>query len=312
MYILNLTGGVGGAKLSLGLKELLAPKDVSFVVNIGDDFEHLGMSICPDLDSLMYTLSGQSNEKTGWGRKGETWNFLEAFSSLGGEDWFKLGDKDLSVHVMRTVLLREGLNLEQVTKRIVERFGIRNLVAPISNDRVQTKIIAKDRTYDFQKYFVHLRSEPEITSVQYSGSDKASISEGAMNALGHEGLSAVIIAPSNPYLSIDPMLSIAGVRRQLKNLETPVVAVSPIVSGKSVKGPTGKIMAEMGVPVSSLSVARHYKDVISALVIDETDEKEAGAIEKLGIDVVISKTLMKTLDDKKNLADNILEYITGI
>ena len=306
---LALTGGVGGAKLCVGLSRILNPSQVVFVVNTGDDFTHLDFSICPDLDTLMYALSAENNEELGWGRKGETWNFLRSFAELGGENWFQLGDKDLAVHVMRKQLLRLGLTLSEVTGELCQRFGISHAVIPMTNEQVATKIQSQGELKSFQKYFVKEKCEPKVEKIMYHGSGHAKPVPAVLEQLGDPDLSGVVICPSNPFLSIDPILSIEAIKSALLSLDVPIVAVSPIIDGSAVKGPTDKIMGELGVSQSSLGVAEHYDDLITHFVLDNKDESLRSDIEALGLRVLVCNTFMKTLDEKAVLADNVIRFI---
>ena len=306
---LAFTGGVGGAKLCVGLSKILNAYDIAFVVNTGDDFTHLDLPICPDLDSLMYALSAQNNEELGWGRKGETWNFLRSFAELGGENWFQLGDRDLAIHVMRKQLLREGFTLAEVTSKLYQRFGISHAVIPMSNDQVATKIQSQGELKSFQKYFVKEKCEPKIEKIVYHGSKHAKPVPTLLEKLRDPDLSGVVICPSNPFLSIDPILSLETIKSALLSLNVPVVAVSPIIHGSAVKGPTDKIMGELGFNQSALGVAEHYDNLITHFVLDNEDVNLRPEIEKLGLSVLVCNTLMKTLDDKTQLADNVIKFI---
>ena len=305
---LAFTGGVGGAKLCVGLSKILSANEIAFVVNTGDDFTHLDFPICPDLDSLMYALSAENNEELGWGRKGETWNFLRSFAELGGENWFQLGDRDLAVHVMRKQLLREGLTLSEVTSELYQRFGISHAVIPMTNEQVATKIQSHGELKSFQKYFVRERCEPKIEKIIYHGSEHAKPVPAILEKLRDPNLSGVVICPSNPFLSIDPILSLETIKSALLSLDVPVIAVSPIINGSAVKGPTDKIMAELGFNQSALGVAEHYDNLITHFVLDNADVNLRSEIEKLGLNVLVCNTLMKTLDDKTELAENVINF----
>ena len=306
---LAFTGGVGGAKLCVGLSKILSAYEIAFVVNTGDDFIHLDFPICPDLDSLMYALSAENNEELGWGRKGETWNFLRSFAELGGENWFQLGDRDLAVHVMRKQLLREGLTLSEVTSELYQRFGISHAVLPMTNEQVATKIESQGELKSFQKYFVREKCEPKIEKIVYHGSEHAKPVPAVLEKLKDPNLSGVIICPSNPFLSIDPILSLETIKSVFLSLDVPVIAVSPIIHGNAVKGPTDKIMTELGFNQSALGVAEHYDNLITHFVLDNADVNLRSEIEKLGLSVLVCNTLMKTLDDKIELADNVIKFI---
>jgi LPPG:FO 2-phospho-L-lactate transferase len=302
--VLALSGGVGGAKLALGLYRILPPDTLTIVANTGDDFEHLGLSISPDIDTLLYTLSGQDNPELGWGRAGETWTFMAALEALGGETWFRLGDGDLATHVERTRRLHAGESLSEITDDFRRRLGIAARLLPMSDDPVRTRLRTPEGWLDFQDYFVRLRCEPVIDRLEFVGAPAARPYPGFLAALSDPGLRAVVICPSNPFISIDPILAIPGVRAALRNCPAPVVAVSPIIGGKAVKGPTAKMMAELGLPVDAAVVAAHYRDFLDVYIADEAD---AAAVAGLGIPVVLTRTLMQSLADREAVARTVLD-----
>jgi LPPG:FO 2-phospho-L-lactate transferase len=302
--VLALSGGVGGAKLALGLYRILPPDTLTIVANTGDDFEHLGLSISPDIDTLLYTLSGQDNPELGWGRAGETWTFMAALEALGGETWFRLGDGDLATHVERTRRLHAGESLTEITDDFRRRLGIAARLLPMSDDPVRTRLRTPEGWLDFQDYFVRLRCEPVIDRLEFVGAPAARPYPGFLAALSDPGLRAVVICPSNPFISIDPILAIPGVRAALRNCPAPVVAVSPIIGGKAVKGPTAKMMAELGLPVDAAVVAAHYRDFLDVYIADEAD---AAAVAGLGIPVVLTRTLMQSLADREAVARTVLD-----
>ena len=310
--ILALAGGVGGAKLAAGLQAALdSPQDLLTVVNTGDDFEHLGLSICPDLDTVMYTLSGRANPETGWGLAGESWNFLEALGALGGEDWFRLGDRDLATHVERTRRLRAGESLSAVTADLAARLGVRSRIAPMSDDPIRTVVETPDGDLPFQEYFVRRRCEPAVRGLRFEGAPAARMSAAFEAALTDPALEAVVVCPSNPYLSVDPILAVPRVRAALAGCAAPVVAVSPIVGGRAIKGPAGKIMEELGVEVSAAAVAARYRDLLDGFVLDETDRALAGAIESEGtggLGVRVERTVMRTDEDRTRLAARVAGF----
>ena len=311
--ILALAGGVGGAKLAAGLQTALdTPGDLLTVVNTGDDFEHLGLTICPDLDTVMYTLSGRANPETGWGLAGETWHFLEALGTLGGEDWFRLGDRDLATHVERTRRLRSGETLSRVTADLSARLGVPSRIAPMSDDPVRTVVETRDEgDLPFQEYFVRRRYEPAVQGLRFEGAPAARMSAAFEAALADPTLEAVVICPSNPYLSVDPILAVPGVREALARCAAPVVAVSPIVGGRAIKGPAAKIMEESGVEVSAASVAARYRHLLDGFILDETDRALAAAIESegtAGLSVRVEQTVMRTGDDRTRLAASSLGF----
>ncbi len=306
--VVAICGGVGGAKLALGLQRMLGP-DLSMVVNTGDDFEHLGLMISPDLDTVLYTLGGVSDEERGWGRANESWAFMQTLASLGGEAWFQLGDRDLALHVERTRRLRVGETLTQVAEAIAARFGIAAKILPMSDDPVRTTVVSDQGRLPFQRYFVEHRCQPVVQSLEFEGAGEARPSRAVLAALSDPALRAVVICPSNPYLSIDPILAVPGLARALAAVAAPVVAVSPIIGGKAVKGPTAKIMDELGVPKTSRAIARHYDGLIDGLVIDESDAVET---ERLGVPALATKTLMRDIADRENLARETLWFADRI
>ena len=297
--VLALSGGVGGAKLALGLYRVLPPDTLTVVANTGDDFEHLGLSISPDLDTLLYTLSGQANPELGWGRKEETWTFMAALEKLGGEGWFRLGDGDLATHVERTRRLAVGETLSQVIDHFRRRLGIAARLLPMSDDRVRTWLDTDRGRLDFQDYFVRLHCEPQVRRFEFAGAAAACPHPEFLAALADSRLRAVILCPSNPFISIDPILAVPGVRAALHECEAPVVAVSPIIGGKAVKGPTAKMMEELGLPVDAAAVARHYRDFLDVYIADEADRD---AVAELEVPVVLAPTLMMTQEDREVLA----------
>lgn len=306
MYV-ALAGGVGGAKLAYGLSKVLQPHELTIAVNTGDDFSHLGLAISPDLDTVCYTLAELDDMERGWGRAGETWRFMETLKSLGHPGWFQLGDCDLALHVMRTQLLAQGMSLSEVTNQVCRALGLLHRVVPMSDDRVETIVHTKEGPLAFQEYFVHRQCQPEVTRFEYRGADQALAQRGVLDLLAMSSLKGVIVCPSNPWLSIGPMLAIEGIREALHRTSAPVVAVSPIIAGRAVKGPAAKLMAELGLEVSALSIARHYADFIDALVIDASDEPLKGEIEAMGVRAVVADTLMSTRSDRVRLARNVLD-----
>ncbi len=273
--VVALSGGIGGAKLALGLSRVLPAGELLVVANTGDDFEHLGLSISPDIDTLLYTLAGINNPAIGWGRRDETWSFMDSIGALGGEDWFRLGDRDLALHVERTRRLRLGQTLSEVTSDICRRLGIGPRVVPMSDDRVRTRVRSDAGWIDFQDYFVRQQCRP-VGDVR-----------------------AVIICPSNPFISVEPILAIPGMRDAIKASGAPVVAVSPIIGGQAVKGPTAKMMRELGLEVSAAGVAARYSDLLDGYIVDHAD---ADGIGNIRARVTIAKTLMMSLQDRETLA----------
>ena len=303
--VLALCGGVGGAKLALGLYKHLAPGALSVAVNTGDDFEHLGLHISPDIDTVLYTLSGTDNPDTGWGRADETWTFMAALEALGGETWFRLGDGDLALHVERTRRLGAGESLSEVCAAFARRFGLDARILPMTGDPLRTVVHTPDGPLPFQHYFVRERCEPRVTGVTFDGAEAARPNPEILRALADPALGAVVICPSNPYLSIDPILAVPGMRIALGACPAPVVAVSPVVGGRAVKGPTAKIMAELGVPVTNAAIAAHYEGLIDGLVLDRADAAEAAA---LGVPALVTETVMTSLEDRIALAAATLGF----
>jgi len=301
-HVLALCGGVGGAKLAAGLAAVLPPERLTIVVNTGDDFEHLGLSISPDIDTVVYTLSGLSDEARGWGVADESWQALSMLGRLGEADWFRLGDRDLAMHIARTRRLRAGETLSQVTAELARRLGVAPALVPMSDDPVRTRLLTADGALDFQRYFVAEQCRPVARGVSFAGAEAARLSPGFDAALSRADLGGVIFCPSNPYLSIDPLLALPGVRQRLQALRVPRVAVSPIIGGRAVKGPLAKMMAELGASVNGVGVARHYAGLIDRLMIDEADRAEAAAIEAVGVAVDVAPTMMRSHEDRRGLA----------
>jgi len=304
---LAITGGVGGAKLALGLSHVLSPDQVVFAVNTGDDFEHLGFAISPDIDTLTYTLADIANKTEGWGRGDETWVFMESLAELGGETWFRLGDRDLALHVHRTEALRTGMTLTDVTADIAVRLGIAHRILPMSDDSVRTTVLTAEGPLSFQHYFVRDRCRPSVTGFEFRGADEATLNPEITALL--PDLKGVIICPSNPFVSVDPMLSIGHTRSVLSQLDVPIVAVSPIVGGTAIKGPTAKMMAELKIPSTAEAVAAHYGDLLDGFVLDEQDQALDGT---LAVPTVVTKSVMITLEDRITLARSTLAFLESL
>lgn len=295
--VVTLTGGVGGAKLVLGLMHIYPPEQITAIVNTGDDFRHLGLAISPDVDTLLYTLSGRANAAQGWGREGESWSFMDALKSIGGEDWFLLGDGDLALHVLRSHLLAHGETLSAIIARFAAAWGIKLNILPMSDDPVATHLGTSEGDMPFQHYFVRRQCAPEVQAIRFEGAEQAAPAAGVIEAISDPDTRAILIAPSNPWLSIDPILAVPGIRKALAAAQAPVVAISPIVGGQAVKGPTAKLMGELGLAVTNQSIAAHYADVIDGLLIDGRDDA-------FGVSIAhdITDTLMKTLPDRERVA----------
>jgi LPPG:FO 2-phospho-L-lactate transferase len=309
--IVALAGGVGGARLALGLAALLPPDRLTIVVNTGDDFEHLGLSISPDLDTVMYTLAGIADPERGWGRADETWSFMQALGELGGETWFKLGDRDLSVHVLRTRALARRERLSEVTRALCGRVGVEHAVVPMSDDPVRTIVLTHAGDLPFQEYFVHRRCEPSITGFRFEGAESARPSALLEPVLASE-VEAVIICPSNPFISIAPLLAVERIRAWLDTRRFPVIGVSPIIGGSAVKGPAAKMMRELRLDVSAAGVARHYGVLVDGWVIDSRDAPLAPRIEANGKRVWTTDTLMTSRERSIALAGQVLDCIRDL
>ncbi len=303
--VLALTGGVGGAKLALGLTHALPPERLTIVVNTGDDQEFHGLTVSPDLDTVMYTLAGVVNSETGWGLADESFESLAMLERYGEATWFRLGDRDLATHIVRHKLLQSGKTLTEVTAELASRLNVRHAIVPMSDSAVRTLVFTKDGQLPFQDYFVRLRCRPVVEKLEFEGHESAKPSPSFSSALSHS--KALIFCPSNPWLSIDPILAIPGVREAIRSFRGPRIAVSPIVGGRAVKGPAAKIMAELGLEVSVVGIARYYHGLCDALVIDREDEALKESVEREDMRVVVTQTMMKAMADKKRLARECLE-----
>ncbi|MEO7386734.1 MAG: 2-phospho-L-lactate transferase [Gammaproteobacteria bacterium] len=303
-----LSGGVGGAKFALGLSRALRPEQLTIIANTGDDFSHLGLAISPDLDTLLYTLAGLVNDETGWGCRDETWTCMTGLEALGAETWFRLGDRDLATHLERTRLLAGGLTLTQVTRQLCDRLGVAVNLLPMSDTPIHTVVDSDEGPLAFQDYFVRRRAEPRVTGIRYEGATKAPPIAALASLLTDPDLGAIFIAPSNPWLSIAPILAIPSLAAALRSTTAPVIAISPIVGGRALKGPTAKIMSELGVPVSAGAIARHYRDLIDGFILDDTDRSEAEALIAGGLAVGATQTIMTTLEDRMRLAEFALGF----
>jgi len=303
--VVALAGGVGAAKLLRGLVKVVSPQDLVIVGNIGDDIELYGLHISPDLDIIMYTLAGIVDEAKGWGIAGDTFHCLEMLGKLGFETWFKLGDRDLAIHIIRTKMLKEGYTLSQATAKLCKMLGVNANLIPASDDPVRTKIQSGQLLLDFQEYFVKRRTVDIVTNVFFEGAEKAKPAPGVIEAITKA--ERIIICPSNPILSIAPILSIPAIRRALENSKAPIVGVSPIVGGKAVKGPADKILASMGFEASPYGIAKFYGNILKHLIIDEIDREHKDRIQKAGIKVTIANILMKSVEDAINLARVVME-----
>lgn len=306
MKVLALAGGVGGAKLADGLRNVVSPRDLTVVVNTADDFEMWGLRICPDLDTVMYTLAGIANPATGWGVKRESFNALGMISLYGEEAWFKLGDKDLGTHILRTDALRNGESLTDVTRRFSAALGIESDVLPMCDEPVSTAVDTPDGRLDFQEYFVRRGQKDEVLGVELRGAGEARVPDAVRGAISSADV--VVFCPSNPMVSIGPILAVPGVRKALSVASAPKVAVSPIVGGKALKGPADRMMTSLGHESSASGVARMYEGLVDGVVIDARDGGERAAIEELGMRVLATDAVMRDGDDRARLAREVLGF----
>ena len=307
--IVALAGGVGGAKMAFGLSRVLPPDRLTIIVNTADDFEHLGLHVAPDLDTVMYTLAGLANPETGWGLAGETWGFMSAIERLGGPSWFRLGDHDIATHVLRTERLRAGERLTEVTAELCAALGIRCAVLPMSDDPVRTMVETPTGVLPFQEYFVHLKCEPAVRGFRFEGAATAKPSEQALAALA--AAEAIVLCPSNPFVSIAPILAVPGLDKAIRTAKAPIAAVSPIIGGAAVKGPAAKMMQELGLDVSVVGIASHYRKLADGLVLDEADAALAPAVEAMGLRGAVMPTLMRNDADRIRLAQATLDWVRG-
>lgn len=309
--IVALAGGVGGGRMAAGLAAVLPPKDLTIVVNTGDDFEHMGFTICPDLDSVMYAVAGVNNPQTGWGRAGETWAFMDEVQRLGGEGWFSLGDRDLAVHVLRRAALERGAPLSQATRDLCARFGIEHRIVPMSDTPVRTRVKTRGGELSFQDYFVRLRCKPRVSGFRFSGARSAQVPPALQRVMRSRAVEAVVFCPSNPFVSIAPILAVPAIRAWLAPARRrfPVIAVSPIVGGAAVKGPAAKMMREFGMQPSTLALVRHYGDAVDCWVMDRQDASLSDAITRLGKRVLVTDTLMTNRGKSATLARRIVRFI---
>lgn len=310
--IVALAGGVGGARFAVGLTAVLPPRELILVVNTGDDFEHLGFTICPDLDTVTYTLAGIQNRVAGWGRDDESWHFMATLETLGGETWFRLGDRDLAVHVVRTVALARGMRLSDITLQLAARFGVRHPIVPMSDTPVRTKVVTDRGELDFQDYFVRFQCRPRVRGFRYAGSRKATVPQALRKLVQGNRVRAVILCPSNPYVSIAPILAVPEIGRWLRARACPVVGISPIVGGAAIKGPAAKMMRELREPPSALGVARHYGALVDGWIIDEQDANLKRAIERLGKATLVTDTIMASRAKSMALAMRTIRFAQAL
>ena len=307
--VLAVCGGVGGAKLALGLQRVLPPGELAVLVNTGDDFTHLGLRICPDLDTVLYTLAGVVHPQQGWGRAEETFGFMSELRQQGGPEWFLLGDRDLVVHIERTRRVGSGERLTSVMADLAQRFGVRTRILPMADSEVATLLNTDAGPLEFQHYFVRLRCEPQVRDLAYAGAPQARPTDELTAVLRSTALRAIVICPSNPFLSIDPVLAVPGMIAALRAARVPIVAVSPLIGGRAVKGPTAKIMRELGLDVGTPTILRHYAGLIDGLLVDTGDVDDVATREaaaSAGVRVVGEPTLMRSSADRVRVAEAAL------
>jgi LPPG:FO 2-phospho-L-lactate transferase len=306
--VLAICGGVGGAKLTLGLYRVLGPDQLTVVVNTGDDFDHLGLNVSPDIDTVLYTLADLADPERGWGRAGETWHFMEAMREHVEDAWFNLGDRDLAMHVLRTEWLRKGGCLTAFTAQAAARLGIAARILPMTDSRVRTIVGTDEGDLPFQQYFVRRRCEPIVREIRFAGADMSAPSKELLDELAHP-LRAIVICPSNPYLSVDPILAVPGLAAGLVNASAPIVAVSPIIGGQAVKGPTAKMMAELGIGVTTQSIVAHYRGLIDGLMIDRVDGADRATVD---LPIAVANTMMRSISDRERLACDVLAFCDSL
>jgi len=306
LKIVVLAGGVGGSKMVNGLAQLLPPQNLFIIANTADDFEHLGLCISPDLDTIMYTLAGVNNPETGWGRADETWQTMAEVGQLSGPSWFNLGDKDLANNLLRTQWQRQGYPLSWVTAQLCRRFGVQQTLMPMTDSPVRTMLHTDQGKLAFQDYFVRRRCEPAVAKIEYEGAEAAESNRDILSAIRLADL--IVLAPSNPVLSLDPILALPGMARMIEAASAPAIAVSPIIGGQAVKGPAAKLMGELGLEVSPFGVAHHLRQLLAGFVLDSVDRLHQDRIEGLGLSSLVTGTLMTSVEDQARLAAEVITF----
>ena len=309
--VVALSGGIGGAKLALGLKRILPPDSLTVVANTGDDFEHMGLHVSPDIDTLVYTLAGLANTQQGWGRRDETWSFMQAIEALKGETWFRLGDGDLAMHVMRTMRLAKGDSLTRITLDVCAAIGVGAQILPMSDQPVRTRVRSDEGWIDFQDYFVGRQSQPVVRELRYDGAQIAQPAEGVIEALSAADIEAIVICPSNPLISIDPILSVPGIETAIRHASAPVVAVSPIIAGKAVKGPTAKMLQELGLEATAATVLQRYAGLLDGYIADPRDMESLEAVNS-GVSLLAADIMMVSLQDRERLAGTVMDMAEAL
>jgi LPPG:FO 2-phospho-L-lactate transferase len=309
-HVVLLVGGVGGAKLAVGLANALPPGALSIIVNTGDDFEHLGLSISPDLDTVLYSLACLANPETGWGLAGDTFQAMAMVERYGGPTWFRLGDRDLATSLVRTSMLRQGQSLTEVTRHLSTALGIEHTILPMTDQPLRTCLGTSQGFLTFQEYFVRDRWQPAVQSIRFEGVEKAQPSASVIQALEQAAL--IVFGPSNPFLSLDPILAIPGIRERITQSAAPCIAVSPIIGGQAVKGPAAKLMAEIALDVSPVGITKHYEDLLDGIILDTVDSHLCQLIEQLNVHVTARDILMTSLVQKTELAESLLHWAEEI
>jgi LPPG:FO 2-phospho-L-lactate transferase len=310
MSVVALSGGVGGAKLAHGLYQALAPDTLALIVNTGDDFDHYGLRICPDIDTALYTLAGIANEATGWGVADDTWTALDMLRRYGVAIWFQVGDRDFATHILRTERLRAGATLSEVVAELAAALDIHAEILPMADEQIPTRVRTPSGELAFQEYFVRRRHEDDALGVRYEGADTAQPTTEARKALAEAEV--ILLCPSNPFVSIGPILAVAGMRTLVRSATAPRVAVSPIIGGRALKGPADRMLATMGHEVSAYGVAAWYGDLLDGIVIDKQDALLAPRIEALGLRTLVTNTIMASVDDRVQLARDVLQFASGL
>ncbi len=310
MKVVALAGGVGGAKLAAGLEAALWPGDLSVVVNTADDFDIWGLRVCPDLDTVMYTLAGLANPETGWGIKNDSFAALDMISAYGEDAWFRLGDRDLATHILRTQRLRAGTRLTEVTAGLAAALGVRSALLPMCDEPVATALKTRAGLLDFQEYFVRRGQRDEVLDVELRGIENARVPAEVDRAI--DEAEAIVFCPSNPIVSLGPILAVPGMRELLAGSPAPKVAVSPIVSGRALKGPADKMLRSLGHEVSAMGVARMYSGLVDGFVIDRVDREERAQISALGMRVLATDAVMRDEADRERMAREVLRFCSGL
>ncbi|HET8676948.1 MAG TPA: 2-phospho-L-lactate transferase [Blastocatellia bacterium] len=306
MKITALAGGIGASKFLLGLSRVMPPEEITVIANTGDDIEMFGLRVCPDIDTVIYTLAGAINEETGWGIKQDTFESLKWIARYTERPWFNLGDRDLATHIYRSHALAEGRTLAEVTGHIARALGVRSRIVPMTDSYTPTRVVTDEGEMHFQEYFVRRRCEPRVKEIRFQDIERAAPSVGVESAI--LDADAVIICPSNPFISIGPILAVPGIREWLKQTRANVIAITPIIAGRALKGPAAEMLCDLGHEVSALGVARVYSDIADVFVLDVTDNELRAAIEALGLRVILANTVMSTLEDKQRLAEAVFSF----